>query len=286
MLRTIEKKESIETIRNELSVIEYLLKIFSKGVSLNKQESYIYGLLITDGSMYLDSRNRGKVTLEVTEKDRDIVEKLVTIVPNSYIHKRERDTNFKKNYKSVIFANYQLEFRQFLIECGFPAIEKTIKAASLTVDYDQFSFWRGCIDGDGSLGFAKDGSPYISFCTKSEYLKKDYCVFLLSKYNIKKNIHRNQRDNIYNILVKNEEAIQLAQDLYLSSDSNLYLDRKYNIARDMQQWVRTRPKASPRKSWTKEEDDFILTHNIEESMQTLDRTHSSIKNRLFRLKNQ
>ncbi len=91
---------------------------------MNKQESYIYGLLITDGSMYLDSRNRGKVTLEVTEKDRDIVEKLVTIVPNSYIHKRERDTNFKKNYKSVIFANYQLEFRQFLIECGFPAIEK------------------------------------------------------------------------------------------------------------------------------------------------------------------
>lgn len=30
---------------------------------MNENESYIYGLLITDGSMYLSTRNKGKVTL-------------------------------------------------------------------------------------------------------------------------------------------------------------------------------------------------------------------------------
>ena len=44
---------------------------------LNEIESYIFGLLITDGSLYLTSRNRGKVSLEVSYIDLDIVEKFL-----------------------------------------------------------------------------------------------------------------------------------------------------------------------------------------------------------------
>ena len=64
---------------------------------LDKNDSYIYGLLITDGSMYLTTRNRGKVTLEISKKDEDIVMKLNKLIPKSKIHERVRNTNFKNN---------------------------------------------------------------------------------------------------------------------------------------------------------------------------------------------
>ena len=46
-------------------------------MELNRIESYIFGLLITDGNIYFaKERNRGRVTLEISERDKDIVEKL------------------------------------------------------------------------------------------------------------------------------------------------------------------------------------------------------------------
>ena len=64
---------------------------------LDKNDSYIYGLLITDGSMYLTTRNRGKVTLEISKKDEDIVMKVNKLINKSKIHKIVRNTNFNNN---------------------------------------------------------------------------------------------------------------------------------------------------------------------------------------------
>lgn len=76
-----------------------------------KEKSYIFGLLITDGHLELIEGNRGRVQLEVNEKDKDICEKLFHLIPNSHLSSRERDTNFKNNYRSCIFRNNQLAFR-------------------------------------------------------------------------------------------------------------------------------------------------------------------------------
>ena len=51
---------------------------------MNSIESYIYGLLITDGNLSLSTRNRGRVILEISEKDEDIIDKLLTLIPNSH----------------------------------------------------------------------------------------------------------------------------------------------------------------------------------------------------------
>ena len=37
-----------------------------------KEKSYVFGLLVTDGNLTLLERNRGRVQLEVNEKDKDI----------------------------------------------------------------------------------------------------------------------------------------------------------------------------------------------------------------------
>jgi hypothetical protein len=38
--------------------------------------SYLIGLLQTDGNVYETTRNRGRITLELSEKDCDIIEKI------------------------------------------------------------------------------------------------------------------------------------------------------------------------------------------------------------------
>ena len=83
------------------------------------------------------------------------------------------------------------------------------------------------MDGDGSLGMTGQGLPFISLVTKSEYLKEGYLDFLESHLGIKKNVSRNKRDGVYNIMSNSKPALVISNYLY-SNNPKLYLDRKYN----------------------------------------------------------
>ena len=206
---------------------------------MSKEESYIFGLLITDGSMYLSSRNRGRVILELNKRDEDIIIKLSELIPNSRVRYRTRDTNFKTGYQSAAFCNFRLEFRTWLINCGYPIFDKTNNACCPCVDYDEIWFWRGVIDGDGSLGFTKDGRPFISLVTKSEYLKIGYLDFIERTINLLKHPTRNKRDGVYNITMFSENAKTLTNLLYLGSETNeLSINRKYEMAKNIKAWER------------------------------------------------
>lgn len=216
---------------------------------MNSNESYLYGLLIADGSLYLShdkSRkvdNRGRVSLEVNTRDKDIVVKLFNLIPNSHIRERTRATNFKENYSTCSFVNSQKAFRDWLIGCGYPLSDKTHLASPPSVEYCEIDFWRGFIDGDGSIGFDKRGVPFISIVTVSESMKEAYLAFLQSRYGITKIANRNKRDNAYNIVVYSEKAVNLAKDLW--NNPELSLDRKAKKADLVKQWVR--PATMPRR---------------------------------------
>lgn len=245
-----------------------------------KLKSYIFGLLGTDGNLYLQDRDRGRITLEVSIKDKDIVDKLYEAIPNSSINFRTRDTNFKNNYESIIFANHQKGFRQELIDFGFPLEDKTNIISPPNKEYSISDFWRGVIDGDGSIGFIADGSPFVSLITKSEQLKVSFCELLKNEFNIIKQINRNKRDNVYNITIKNEDALALASFIY--KDAFIYLDRKYQKYLEIMQWKRTKAK-NTRRTWTEFELDFIQNNSVKDSVIALNRTESSIKNKKYRL---
>lgn len=201
---------------------------------MNSIESYIYGLLVTDGNLSLSTRNRGRVILEISEKDEDIIDKLLTLIPNSHKRFRIRNTNFKKGYKCVIFVNYRKEFRDKLICEGFPIENKTINADVPITSYDEPAFWRGVIDGDGSIGIASLNYPFVSLTTKSEKLKENYLKFLYENLGITKKIKRNKRDNVYNIMVTRKDAVKLVNILY--ENSEIHLNRKYDSAMEVNKW--------------------------------------------------
>lgn len=201
----------------------------------NRNLSYIYGLFITDG--WIGKRNETPISinLEVSIKDKDIVEKLHKIIPYSSVIYRKRNTNFKENAESVIFGYYRQDLCLQLIEMGFPFKDKTNLARPPIIPYDENCFWRGVIDGDGSLGIKNSSkTPFLSLATKSEDLKNSFCNFLHDINNRNYNPSRNKRDNIYNIGCNGASAKKVIEKLFYSiEEGDIYLDRKYQKMKEV-----------------------------------------------------
>lgn len=201
----------------------------------NRNLSYIYGLFITDGWIGKRDGTPISINLEVSIKDKDIVEKLHEIIPCSSIIYRKRDTNFKKGAESVIFGYYRQDLCLKLIKMGFPFEDKTNLARPPIVPYDRNCFWRGVIDGDGSLGIKESSKkPFLSLATKSELLRDSFCDFLHDINHKNYNPNRNKRDNIYNIGCNGASAKKVIEELFYSiQDDDIYLDRKYQKMKEI-----------------------------------------------------
>ena len=254
-------------------------------IDLNKPEhSYFYGFALTDGTLRAESRNRGSLSIEISIKDKDLLYKMKNFFNvNSSYKERIRETNFSngKQCGYCKFAIYDFNFRKELIDYGFPISKKSIIAEPPKGMFNEIDFVRGLIDGDGSVGFTKTNIPFISFTTKSKKLRDYYVNFIYKHFGIQLNTKPNKRDNIYNIMVNSSTAQKLYKLLYYPNC--ICLERKR--INDILQWKsKERPHEFIPRKWSKEEDDYILTHSIEESISKLKRSHHSITMRLWRLK--
>lgn len=255
---------------------------------LTKPElAYMFGFLQTDGCLRKGKKNKGNLLVEIQVKDRLILEKFKELVSvYSSIRERTRNTNFKKNYTSAIWSVYDLEFRTALNELGLPYGKKSTIISTPTVPFSEIDYWRGIIDGDGSLGITAQNFPFMSLITTSDSLKNSFLQFLFEKTNQLKTTQPNKRDNAYNIVIKNENAQQLINELYYPGC--LCLERKRASAELVKSWVR--PDNIPKrtfetKRWTADEDALVLSLPYKEAMEKLGRTEQSVKTRLWRLKN-
>ena len=196
-----------------------------------EEKSYIYGLLLADGTLNFANQEKytGQIVLEINKKDEDIIDKLCDIVLHSTKTERIRDTNFKDKYHSVQFRICRQKFIKELIDFGFPTKDKTLNAAPPILNYDKNAFWRGVIDGDGSIGLSRnsyndDNHAFLSLTTKSEILKNEFCKYIKTITGQELNPHRNKRDNIYNITITSYKCISVLKEIY--KNATIYLNRK------------------------------------------------------------
>lgn len=250
----------------------------------NKDISYLFGFIQTDGHLESSSRNRGKLRIEVKSEDRYLLEKFQEIIPyKSTISDRTRNTNYSKNYSSSCLSVYNKEFRDIINKWGIPYGKKSNLISLPKEDYSKIDYFRGIIDGDGSLGITKNNIPFLSLTTASKDIFNAWIEFIIQYINKNKINQRNKRDNIYNICIYKEDAQILSKVLYYKNC--LCLKRKYDNSLEIENWIRPiNMIISPKKSWDREQDIYILNHNIEDSMNELKRTKSSIETRLWRIK--
>jgi hypothetical protein len=139
----------------------------------NPHYAYMFGFIQTDGHLYKTTRDRGRVSIEVSKQDEDILWAFKNLIPfNSSITERVRITNFSNNYKSVIWRVYDKKFRDDLKLWGLPSGCKSELIKPPTCNFSKIIYFRGLIDGDGSLGLTSKGFPFLSLVTSIAILFK------------------------------------------------------------------------------------------------------------------
>lgn len=199
-----------------------------------KQFSYLYGLILSDGYLSKQKEKIVGFSIEVSIKDIDIIEKLSILLPLGSIDYRNRNTNFKQNYQSVVFRYNRSDIPRQFVEMGFPIENKTENAAIPNCSFAEIAFWRGVIDGDGSLGLRKSGISFISLATSSEFLKNNFCLFMHNITGKNYNPNRNVRDNFYNVGCNGSSAKKVIDVLYSDIDEeDIFLERKYQKMKEV-----------------------------------------------------
>lgn len=249
------------------------------------EQAYMYGFIQTDGHMYSTTRDRGRVSVEIGEQDKGVLETFMTLVPyHSKLTYRTRVTNFSQSHASVQWRVYDKRFRDCLLSLGMPYGKKSGIIAPPLCPYSEIDYFRGILDGDGSFGITARSYPFLALVTASSALAEAYVTFLSKSIGTVKKLNLNTRDRIYNLSIFREDAQLMASILYY--DGCLALTRKKQSAQLVSQWQRPdsmRKIDYKRKWWTLEEDAFILSHSMEESVIALGRTERSIKVRLWRI---
>lgn len=246
------------------------------------EHAYFYGLMLTDGHLSETDRNRGKLSIELKAEDSDLIHKISKLFPvHCNVRTRIRSTNFQKDAKSVLAAWYSYELRTEMKQLGFPVGRKSDIIEKPIGNFCEVDFVRGLIDGDGSVCYSAAGLPVIGFTTKSEAMKNYFADFLVRAINHPTHITKNRRDNVYNFCINGIAAKLLYQQLYYPKC--LCLERKR-----LDSFLNYKPnKTVPNNrgpNWTKTDDEYLLTHTIDESLKFFkNRSVSSVKTRLWRV---
>lgn len=177
--------------------------------------AYLFGFIQTDGHLYSQTRDRGRLSIEVSKRDESILQAFKNLIPfKSSITERIRTTNFSSQYTSVIWRVYDKRFRDYLDLWGLPSGKKSHLIKLPGCKFSQIDYFRGLIDGDGSLGLTSQGFPFLSLVTSSSHIAIEYLELIKQVTGKVKNSNRNTRDNIYNIVVYKEDAQLIVRHLY------------------------------------------------------------------------
>jgi LAGLIDADG-like domain len=201
------------------------------------EHAYLFGFLQCDGHLTENTRNRGRLSVELSIRDVALLERFQQLVPfPSSITTRTRSTNFKSSYTSAIWTVCALEVRRELIELGLPVGRKSWLVQPPPVPLSSVDYLRGLVDADGSVGSTRLGLPFVSFTTASESLRDFFLSECRDLPGQPRHVARNRRDAFFNPMATRECAVELARALYY--EGCLALQRKATAANATKTWSR------------------------------------------------
>jgi hypothetical protein len=248
--------------------------------------AYMFGFLQADGHLAAGTGRKGRLTVEINVRDIAILHEFQRLTPyNSSITERVRSTNFSERHHSATWTLCALEARNKVNGLGLPYGRKSKRITPPRVEFSRRDYLRGVIDADGSVGRTSQELPFISLTTASAAVGAYLCRYAKKVTGARREIRRNARDKIYNILYTKEAAVELARHLYYPGC--LSLARKQTAAESLLSWerpasMRVRPASRRWKPW---EDRILLDLGDASAAATeLGRSEASRSVRLWRLK--
>ncbi len=207
--------------------------------NLNPESEYWLGFLITDGCLSI-SRNKSPIlSLHLQHKDIGQIKSFRKFLGSNHpITDKTPDNKCKKSYHSGRYA--RVTFRcgwtiaNNLIRHGVTS-NKTFTAVAMGKLPKSIHFWRGAIDGDGSIFITKKNKnqneiPVISFCSSSREFAKQFIAFVRKQIpNFCGTLKQDQREDFHSFSVglSGANAIKLIRILYADGFA---LERKKELA--------------------------------------------------------
>jgi len=201
----------------------------------NEADAYFYGFLVTDGHLN-KAEGRSHVTLSLSHEDTHILEELKNWIETyseigTYVE--HRSSGHVSTMKRLTFANNKVRAN---LEAHGLRPQKS-KIATVPNNYSHSNswskhFWRGVIDGDGSLFINSANCRVINLVGSFDLCKnfKEYCTQSLC---FDKNPVITKVQNIYSVSFSGRDAVEIAKHLYQDSDPRYRLIRKYNMMQRM-----------------------------------------------------
>lgn len=177
---------------------------------INEQSAYWIGFLMADGGIYKNS-------VKLSIKDQEHLVKFREFTGN------KKDIRPTKN-NAYFFGVSSSEYVKDLAIYGVVPCKSHIAKARNNIEQNTH-FWRGVIDGDGSIGFART-TPVLALVGSLQLLTqfKDYVLTICPQQKILPIKH----SSVWRIAYYSSNAKTIIDNLY--SNASVYLDRKYKRA--------------------------------------------------------
>lgn len=186
---------------------------------VNEASAYWIGFLMADGCV----TQTGTVKIALNSKDRNHLEKFKNFLQSEHPIKQITVTPFKDKTRVFEHSSFSANSKKIVKDLNsfgvVPAKSLTAKAIKLEMDRH---FWRGVIDGDGSVLISKRGDVSISLIGSHEIVSQ-FARFTKTIIHSKAKI--NTRFNNAYITFSSRNAYKIIS--YLYKDCSVYLDRKF-----------------------------------------------------------
>ncbi|WP_188113453.1 LAGLIDADG family homing endonuclease [Nocardioides humilatus] len=249
--------------------------------------AYIVGLLQTDGHHHGDVEGKGKVCLELAARDAHVLEEIRVRLPcYGSVRFRTRTTNFRSEYRSATLSFFDQATRKELAAAGVPPGRKSDSIRPPSRTFVAADYFRGLLDGDGSVGFTARGMPFISMVTASPAIAEYVSAVILEVTGVRRNSKPNARDGVHNVMVANVAAARLAAWAW-HEPHVIGIRRKREAALKVGAWCPEPARAArygvTRRAWTDAEDEVVLNEPVDLAAEALGRTVKSVAMRRWRL---
>lgn len=188
---------------------------------ITPEAAYWMGFLFTDGHITTPvGSGEPRLIVGLGEKDRAHLEKLKAFLSATNPIRASKPKTLKngKQRRCVYLSVRSQRICSRLRDHGFQ--KKELRSPSMRL-VESKDFWRGCVDGDGSIG-AYGGYPRINLCGHTPMLEK-FRDWLATQGFSTFNLNRTT-SGIFIIVTSGEQAIKMIDLLY--SNAVVFLDRK------------------------------------------------------------
>jgi len=199
------------------------------------EKAYILGFLYADGSIRRNKHGVNGFECQVSEVDKDMLEKICTEMntPVERIEKRKGQPFFNKRQDRQYISKDSVRLKIEIKEIGEDLVTLgCLPQKSLILKYPSFkqvplefqgSFIRGYFDGDGSLIYDKQQNRYAGLVLLGT---EDFLVGVVDFLQLDLQPKYSKRDNVWSIRINNVKNICLFYQK-CCKDSSIFLIRKH-----------------------------------------------------------